>query len=48
MNIVQRAGTSVIASTATATRANDLVKASGWNIFPSIPPSANTGRNEAA
>ena len=48
MKIVQSAGTSVIASTATAASANVLVKASGWNIFPSIPPSAKTGRNDSS
>ena len=44
--IVQSAGTSVTASTATVSRANDFVTASGRNIFPSIPPSAKTGRND--
>ncbi len=46
MKIVQSAGTRVIASTETVRSANVLVKASGRNIFPSIPPSANTGRND--
>src|SRR3954465_2470007 len=41
-----RAGTSVIASTATPISANVLVQASGWNIFPDRPVSAKTGRNE--
>ena len=40
------AGTSVIDRSATPTRANVLVYASGWNIFPSRPERAKTGRNE--
>ena len=41
-----RAGTSVMARTATPIRAKVLVQASGWNIFPSRPVRAKTGRNE--
>ena len=46
MKIGIRAGTSVIEISATPTMAKLLVNASGWNIFPSGPLSANTGRNE--
>ena len=45
---MHRAGTSVIASSPTPSMANDLVNASGRNIFPSSPPSANTGRNDSS
>ena len=41
-----KAGTSVIDSSATPTRAKVLVYASGWNIFPSRPDRAKTGRND--
>src|SRR5258708_3115548 len=41
-----KAGTSVIDKTATPTSANVLVYASGWNIFPSRPERAKTGRND--
>src|SRR3954454_20073547 len=41
-----KAGTSVIDKMATPTRAKVLVYARGWNIFPSRPERANTGRNE--
>src|SRR4051794_32830027 len=43
-----RAGTSVMASTATPTSANVLVQASGWKSFPERPERANTGRNESS
>ena len=36
----------MIESSPTPASANDLVNASGRNIFPSIPPSAKTGRND--
>ena len=36
-------GTSVTARIVEPTIAKVLVKASGWNILPSIPVSANTG-----
>ena len=41
-----KAGTSVIDRSATPIRAKVLVNAKGWNIFPSRPESANTGRND--
>ena len=40
------AGTSVIDRIATPISANVLVHASGWNIFPSRPVRAKTGRND--
>ncbi len=48
MKTVQSAGTSVIDSSATEARANVLVYARGWNIRPSMPPSAKTGRNDSS
>src|SRR4051794_40813027 len=41
-----KAGTRVIARIATPMSANVLVYAKGWNIFPSRPESANTGKND--
>ena len=43
-----RAGSSVMVRKRAATRAKVFVKARGWNIFPSIPPSAKTGRKESS
>ena len=40
------AGASVTVRTPALVTTNVLVQASGANIRPSIPPSANTGRNE--
>ncbi len=48
MKIVHRAGTSVIDKSAAAARASDFVAASGRNIRPSAPSSANTGRNDSS
>ena len=45
---MQRTGTNVTDRMATAINANDFVNASGRNNLPSIPPSANTGRNETS
>ncbi|EKD68311.1 MAG: hypothetical protein ACD_47C00709G0001 [uncultured bacterium] len=46
INIGMRAGTRVIESRETAIRANVFVKASGWNILPSMPDNAKTGRKD--
>ena len=46
MNVGINAGTSVTEISATPSSAKLLVKASGWNSFPSRPLSMNTGMNE--
>ena len=48
MKIVHKAGTSVTARIATENRANVFVNASGRYIFPSMPLSVKTGRNETS